>query len=73
THPVQVKGLHIGALAVAAPSLYRELLVEIETLIAHGVYAPGTPRVHPLAEGARVLRQLEAGRTQGKLALDPWR
>ncbi|MFB7246552.1 NADPH:quinone reductase [Streptomyces populi] len=73
THPVQVKGLHIGALAAAAPSLYRSLLVEIEALIADGVYPPGTPRVHPLAEGATVLRRLEAGRTHGKHALDPWR
>ncbi|MGV9281331.1 NADPH:quinone oxidoreductase family protein [Streptomyces sp. NPDC003730] len=73
THPVQVKGLHIGALAVAAPSLYQSLLVEIETLIAEGVYPPGTPQVHPLADGPAVLRQLEAGRTRGKLALDPWR
>ncbi|MFJ2702002.1 zinc-binding dehydrogenase [Streptomyces sp. NPDC087428] len=73
THQVQLKGLHIGALAVAAPSLYRSLLAEIEALIAHGVYPPGTPRIHPLAEGASVLRQLEAGLTRGKHALDPWR
>ncbi|MFK0203413.1 NADPH:quinone oxidoreductase family protein [Streptomyces lavendulae] len=73
THQVQVKGLHIGALADAAPSLYQSLLAEIETLIAHGVYAPGTPQVHPLAEGATVLQQLEAGQTRGKHALDPWR
>jgi NADPH:quinone reductase-like Zn-dependent oxidoreductase len=72
-HQVQIKGLHIGALAAKAPALYRSLLVEIETLIAHGVYPPGTPHVHPLAEGPAVLRQLELGRTQGKLALDPWR
>ncbi|MFF7341599.1 NADPH:quinone oxidoreductase family protein [Streptomyces sp. NPDC008163] len=72
THQVQVKGLHIGALAVAAPSLYRSLLVELEDLIARGVYPPGTPHVHPLAEGPAILRQLEAGGTQGKLALDPW-
>ncbi|MEW2134875.1 NADPH:quinone oxidoreductase family protein [Streptomyces sp. NPDC005435] len=73
THQVQVKGLHIGALAVAAPSLYQSLLVEIGALIADGVYAPGTPHVHPLAEGPAVLRRLEAGQTLGKLALDPWR
>ncbi|SFB80159.1 NADPH:quinone oxidoreductase family protein [Streptomyces aidingensis] len=73
THQVQVKGLHIGALAATAPSLYRSLLIEIEDLVERGVYVPGTPRVHPLAEGAMVLRQLEAGRTRGKLALDPWR
>ncbi|MEU5438250.1 NADPH:quinone oxidoreductase family protein [Streptomyces sp. NPDC020719] len=73
THQVQVKGLHIGALADAAPSLYQSLLVEIDALIAHGVYPPGTPQVHPLAEGAMVLQELEAGRTRGKHALDPWR
>ncbi|WP_437107869.1 zinc-binding dehydrogenase [Streptomyces sp. enrichment culture] len=73
THQVQVKGLHIGALATAAPSVHRSLLVELEALIAQGVYPPGTPRVHPLAEGPAVLRQLEAGRTRGKHALDPWR
>jgi NADPH:quinone reductase-like Zn-dependent oxidoreductase len=73
THQVQIKGLHIGALAVAAPSLYQSLLAEIEALIAQGVYQPGTPHVHPLAEGPAVLQQLEAGQTRGKLALDPWR
>ncbi|SET17954.1 NADPH:quinone oxidoreductase family protein [Nonomuraea wenchangensis] len=73
THQVQIKGLHIGALALQQPSLYQSLLVEIEALIAHGVYPPGTPQVHPLAEGPAVLQQLEAGQTRGKHALDPWR
>ncbi|MEU8621816.1 zinc-binding dehydrogenase [Streptomyces sp. NPDC048623] len=73
THQVQVKGLHIGALATAAPSLYQSLLTEIDTLIAAGVYPPGTPQIHPLADGPAVLQQLEAGGTHGKLALDPWR
>ncbi|MFF0721738.1 NADPH:quinone oxidoreductase family protein [Micromonospora sp. NPDC003816] len=73
THQVQVKGLHIGALAAVVPSIYRWLLDEIEALIAQGVYPPGTPQVHPLAEGPAVLRQLEAGQTRGKHALDPWR
>ncbi|QOV40343.1 zinc-binding dehydrogenase [Streptomyces ferrugineus] len=73
THPVQVKGLHIGTLAAAAPSIYGELLAELDTLIAAGVYLPGTPQVHPLSEGPAVLRELEAGRTHGKHALDPWR
>jgi NADPH:quinone reductase-like Zn-dependent oxidoreductase len=73
THHAQIKGLHIGALATEAPSLYQSLLAEIEALIARGVYPPGTPRVHPLAEGPEVLRQLEAGQTHGKHALDPWR
>ncbi|GLW58401.1 zinc-binding dehydrogenase [Kitasatospora phosalacinea] len=73
THPVQVKGLHIGALAAAAPALYRSLIAELGTLIADGTYPPGTPAVHPLADGPAVLERLEAGRTSGKHALDPWR
>ncbi|BAU84083.1 NADPH:quinone oxidoreductase [Streptomyces laurentii] len=73
THQVQIKGLHIGAPASAAPDLYRSLLAEIEALIADGVYPPGTPQVHPPAEGAAVLRELESGRARGKHALDPWR
>lgn len=71
-HQVQIKGLHIGALATAAPSTYQSLLVELEALIAHGVYPPGTPQLYPLAEGPAVLQQLQAGRTRGKHALDPW-
>ncbi|MEU6480373.1 zinc-binding dehydrogenase [Streptomyces sp. NPDC047017] len=73
THQVRIQGLHIGALASAVPSVYRSLLTELEVLIAQGVYPPGAPQVHPLAEGPSVLRQLEAGRTSGKHALDPWR
>ena len=73
THPVQIKGLHIGTLAVAAPSLYRSLLTELEALIAQGIYTPGAPALYPLSEGAMVLQRLEAGQTEGKLALDPWR
>ncbi|MEU5665086.1 zinc-binding dehydrogenase [Streptomyces longwoodensis] len=72
THQVQIKGLHIGALATAAPALYRSVLDDLTVLIARGVYPPGTPQVHPLAEGPEVLRRLAAGRTRGKHALDPW-
>ncbi|MEV4525833.1 zinc-binding dehydrogenase [Streptosporangium sp. NPDC049304] len=72
-HRVQVKGLHIGALAEAVPSIYQGLLDEIERLIAQGVYVPGTPQVHPLDEGPMVLQELEAGLTRGKHALDPRR
>ncbi|WP_069884521.1 NADPH:quinone oxidoreductase family protein [Streptomyces luteocolor] len=72
TYQVQLKGLHIGALAHAAPDIYRSLLTELDALIAQGVYPPGTPRIHPLSDGPAVLRDLESGRTHGKLALDPW-
>ncbi|MZD08923.1 zinc-binding dehydrogenase [Streptomyces sp. SID5785] len=73
SHPVQVKGLHIGAMAAAAPVLYRSVLDELGALVAQGVYPPGTPCVRPLAEGPAVLEELAGGLTQGKLALDPWR
>ncbi len=72
THRVQLRGLHIGALAAAAPSLYRSLLVELEALIQLGVYPPGHHEIHPLADGRDVLQRLEEGTTQGKHALDPW-
>jgi NADPH2:quinone reductase len=73
TYPIQIKGLHIGAMATAAPDVYRSVLAEIESLIDEGVYQPGTPETHPLADGPAVLRLLEEGRTSGKHALDPWR
>ncbi|WP_129784185.1 zinc-binding dehydrogenase [Promicromonospora panici] len=73
TCQVQVKGLHIGALAVSAPALYRSLVSELRTLIEDGVYPPGTPETHPLGEGPAVLRDLETRRTRGKHALDPSR
>lgn len=72
-HPVQVKGLHIGALASAAPALYRSLVTELGTLIDDGVYPPGTPESHPLTEGPAVLRDIETRTTRGKHALDPRR
>lgn len=70
-HPVQVRGLHIGALASAAPALYRSLVAELGTLIDDGVYPPGTPVTHPLAEGPAVLGTLETRASHGKHALDP--
>jgi NADPH:quinone reductase-like Zn-dependent oxidoreductase len=72
-YPVQLKGLHIGTLASAAPHVFREVTEELRRLIDAGVYAPGDPEVHPLADGPRLLAELAAGRTQGKLALDPTR
>ncbi|GAB1513630.1 zinc-binding dehydrogenase [Actinophytocola sp. KF-1] len=73
TYRPQIKGLHIGALATAAPAIYRALLADLEALIALGVYPPGEPEVHALADGPAVLAELEAGRTRGKHAIDPWR
>ncbi|AKU17275.1 zinc-binding dehydrogenase [Luteipulveratus mongoliensis] len=72
-HQVQLKGLHIGALAATAPAIYRALLEELEQLITQGVYQPGTPQIHPLSAGPAVLEELKASRTHGKHALDPRR
>jgi NADPH:quinone reductase len=37
------------------------------------VYSPGNPQGHALSDGPDLLEQLAAGRTHGKLALDPYR
>jgi NADPH2:quinone reductase len=70
-HPIQVIGLHIGMLGQAAPDLFAELMAELAALIAAGVYPPGRPTVHDLADGPKVLAELEARATVGKLALRP--
>jgi NADPH2:quinone reductase len=66
-----VIGLHIGILGQAAPDLFAELMAELAALIAAGVYPPGRPAVHDLADGPKVLAELEARATVGKLALRP--
>jgi NADPH2:quinone reductase len=71
THPIHVIGLHIGILAQTAPQLFAELMDELARLIAAGVYPPGCPTVHELADGPKVLAELEARTTVGKLALRP--
>lgn len=70
-HPVQLKGLHIGRLAVSVPQLYAELIDELQVLRKAGVYPPGRPQVHALADGPEVLCRLGDGMTHGKHALDP--
>jgi NADPH2:quinone reductase len=71
THPVHVIGLHIRILSETAPELFAELMAELAALIAAGVYPPGRPAVHDLADGPKVLAELEARATVGKLALRP--
>ncbi|MFF0268357.1 zinc-binding dehydrogenase [Kribbella sp. NPDC004536] len=70
-HPVQVIGQHLPTTIREAPELYAETLAELDRLIAAGVYPPGRPTVYDLADGPKVLAELEAGRTVGKLALRP--
>ncbi|TWF79092.1 NADPH:quinone reductase-like Zn-dependent oxidoreductase [Pseudonocardia hierapolitana] len=71
THPIHVIGLHIGILSQAAPDLFTELTTELAALIAAGVYPPGRAVVHDLADGPKVLAELESRTTVGKLALRP--
>ena len=71
-HHAQVKGLHIGALAATAPAMYADLMAEIHRLVVEGVYSPGKPQIHPLADGPGLLRAIEDRDTVGKHALDPW-
>jgi NADPH:quinone reductase len=71
THPIHVIGLHIGTLMQTAPDLFSELMAELAALVTAGVYPPGRPTVHDLADGPKVLAELEARATVGKLALRP--
>ncbi|TQJ06768.1 zinc-binding dehydrogenase [Kribbella jejuensis] len=70
-HPVQVIGQHLPTTMREAPALFAETMGELRRLIEVGVYPPGTPTVYDLADGPKVLAELEAGVTVGKLALRP--
>ncbi|MFC0681276.1 zinc-binding dehydrogenase [Lysobacter korlensis] len=70
-HQIHVIGLHIGVLIEHSPQIFAELMTELSALIAAGVLPPGQPSVHDLADGPRVLAELEARATIGKLALRP--
>ncbi|MGW5666802.1 NADPH:quinone oxidoreductase family protein [Micromonospora sp. NPDC003776] len=70
-HQVQLIGLNIGILIQSAPRIFREVMTEMFTLLAAGVLGPGQPASRELAEGPKVLAELEARTTVGKLALVP--
>jgi NADPH2:quinone reductase len=70
-HQVHLIGLNLGALIQAAPQIYGELMSELFALIAAGVLPPGRPSTYDLANGPKVLAELEARATVGKLALLP--
>lgn len=70
-HQVHLIGLNIGILMRAAPQVFGEVMGELSGLLAGGVLGPGRPTVHDLADGPKVLAQLEARATVGKLALRP--
>lgn len=70
-HPVQVIGHHLTTFIQHAPELFADVMTELGRLIDAGVYPPGKPTVYDLADGPKVLAELEAGVTIGKLALRP--
>ena len=70
-HPVHLIGLHIGTLIQQAPEMFADLMDELNTLIAAGVYLPGQPTIYDLADGPKALAELEARATVGKIALKP--
>jgi NADPH:quinone reductase len=70
-HQVQVVGLNIGILMRHAPQIFGEVAGELAGLIAAGIVGPGRPTAYELAEGPKVLAELEARATVGKLALLP--
>jgi NADPH2:quinone reductase len=70
-HQVTLIGLNIGVLAQAAPQVFGEVMRELTALIHAGVVTPATPSVHDLADGPKILAELAARATVGKLALRP--
>lgn len=70
-HQVHLIGLNIGTVIEAAPRIFGEVMGELSALIANGVLTPAQPTVHDLADGSKVLAELEARATVGKLALRP--
>jgi NADPH2:quinone reductase len=70
-HPVHVIGHHLTTFIQHAPDLFADVMTELGKLIDAGVYPPGKPTVYDLADGPKVLAELEAGVTVGKLALKP--
>jgi len=70
-HQVHLIGLNLGALIQAAPQMFGQLMAELFALIAAGVLGRGQPTTFDLADGPKVLAELEARATVGKLALLP--
>jgi NADPH2:quinone reductase len=70
-HQVHVIGFNVGVLIQAAPRIFGEVMGELSRLLAAGVLGPGRPVAYDLADGPKVLAELEARATVGKLALVP--
>jgi NADPH2:quinone reductase len=70
-HQIHVIGLNIGILIQEAPHIFGDVMGELFGLLAAGVLGPGHPTTYELAEGPKVLAELEGRATVGKLALLP--
>jgi NADPH:quinone reductase len=70
-HQVHLVGFNLGTLIQAAPQTFGEIMRELFALIAAGVLRPTRPTAYELADGPKVLAELEARATVGKLALRP--
>jgi NADPH:quinone reductase len=70
-HQVHLIGLNIGILIQTTPHLYGEIMGELFRLLAAGVLGPSEPTTYELADGPKVLTELESRTTVGKLALLP--
>ena len=70
-HQVHVIGFNLGVLIRAAPQIFGEVMGELSALVAAGVVTPGSPTTYDLSDGPKVLVELEARATVGKLALLP--
>jgi NADPH2:quinone reductase len=70
-HQVHVIGLNIGILVQTAPHIFGQVMGELSGLLAAGVIGPAEPTSSVLADGPKVLADLEARATAGKLAIVP--
>ncbi len=70
-HQVQLVGFNIGVLIASAPEVFGAVMAELGALVAGGIVRPARPTTFDLADGPRVLAELEARATVGKLALRP--
>jgi NADPH:quinone reductase len=70
-HQVHVIGFNLGVLIRSAPQIFGEVMDELSALVAAGILAPGRPTAYDLADGPKVLAELESRATVGKLALLP--
>ena len=70
-HQVHLIGLNIGALIQTAPQIFGEVMGELFALLTAGVLTLDPPTTYDLADGPRVLADLEDRVTVGKLALLP--